>query len=78
MALFKAIEKYGSIRQAATGLGMSYRAAWGKIKATNHYAVIDIMNPDRLNLRERVYFLPSNMLKMTYCIYGEGDLRWSA
>lgn len=34
LALFKAIEQYGSIRQAATNLGMSYRAAWGKIKAT--------------------------------------------
>lgn len=33
-ALFEAIEETGSIRQAATKLGMSYRAAWGKIKAT--------------------------------------------
>lgn len=34
MKLFRAIEECGSIRQAATKLGMSYRAAWGKIKAT--------------------------------------------
>lgn len=34
MALFEAIEQFGSIRQAAVNLGMSYRAAWGKIKAT--------------------------------------------
>ncbi len=34
MALFEAIDRYGSIRQAALNLGMSYRAAWGKIKAT--------------------------------------------
>ncbi|ADG83080.1 winged helix-turn-helix domain-containing protein [Thermincola potens] len=33
-ALFQAIEETGSIRQAANKLGMSYRAAWGKIKAT--------------------------------------------
>lgn len=33
-ALFEAIEETGSIRQAAAKLGMSYRAAWGKIKAT--------------------------------------------
>lgn len=32
--LFEAIEETGSIRQAASKLGMSYRAAWGKIKAT--------------------------------------------
>lgn len=32
--LFEAIEKTGSINQAAASLGMSYRAAWGKVKAT--------------------------------------------
>ncbi len=32
--LLHAIEETGSIRQAATKLNMSYRAAWGKIKAT--------------------------------------------
>lgn len=32
--LFEAIAETGSIRQAASKLGMSYRAAWGKIKAT--------------------------------------------
>ncbi len=34
LALFQAIEDTGSIRQAAEKIGMSYRAAWGKIKAT--------------------------------------------
>jgi molybdate transport system regulatory protein len=33
-ALFEAIEATGSIRQAASKLGMSYRTAWGKINAT--------------------------------------------
>ena len=33
-ALFEAIEETGSIRQAAAKLGMSYRAAWGKLKKT--------------------------------------------
>lgn len=33
-ALFKAIMETGSINQAAKSLGMSYRAAWGKIHAT--------------------------------------------
>lgn len=32
--LFEAIDETGSIRQAANKLGMSYRAAWGKIKTT--------------------------------------------
>src|SRR3990172_12491067 len=32
--LLKKIGDLGSIRQAALEMGMSYRAAWGKIKAT--------------------------------------------
>lgn len=42
-ALFEAIDKYGSIRQAATHLGMSYRAAWGKIKATEERLGIQLL-----------------------------------
>lgn len=34
VALLLAIAETGSIRQAANKLNMSYRAAWGKIKAT--------------------------------------------
>jgi molybdate transport system regulatory protein len=34
VALFQAIEETGSIKQAAEKLNMSYRAAWGKINAT--------------------------------------------
>ncbi|MCX5859806.1 MAG: LysR family transcriptional regulator [Proteobacteria bacterium] len=32
--LLNAIEELGSLRKAADKMGMSYRAAWGKIKAT--------------------------------------------
>ena len=32
--LLQKIEEYGSIRKAAEELGMSYRAAWGKIRKT--------------------------------------------
>lgn len=34
LALFQAIDETGSINKAAAKLGMSYRAAWGKINAT--------------------------------------------
>jgi molybdate transport system regulatory protein len=34
VALFQAIEETGSIKQASEKINMSYRAAWGKIKAT--------------------------------------------
>ena len=32
--LLDRIEEYGSLRKAAESLGMSYRAAWGKLRAT--------------------------------------------
>jgi len=32
--LLAGVERYGSLRKAAQELGMSYRAAWGKIKKT--------------------------------------------
>ena len=32
--LLEKIEEYGSLKKAADSLGMSYRAAWGKIKAS--------------------------------------------
>ncbi|HHT9106902.1 MAG TPA: winged helix-turn-helix domain-containing protein, partial [Candidatus Wujingus californicus] len=32
--LFDAIARRGSLNAAAKELGMSYRAAWGKVKAT--------------------------------------------
>lgn len=43
-ALLKAIAETGSIRQAASRLGMSYRAAWGKIKATEERLGIDLVS----------------------------------
>lgn len=32
--LLNKIEEYGSLRKAAESLGMSYRAAWGKLRST--------------------------------------------
>lgn len=43
-SLLEAIEEYGSIRQAATKLGMSYRAAWGKIKATEERLGVQLLD----------------------------------
>ena len=34
LQILTAIEQHGSILSAAKGLGMSYRAVWGKIRAT--------------------------------------------
>jgi molybdate transport system regulatory protein len=36
LQLLEAVEELGSLRRAATGLGMSYRAAWGLLKVTEH------------------------------------------
>lgn len=43
-ALLEAIDEYGSIRQATAKLGMSYRAAWGKIKATEERLGIQLLD----------------------------------
>jgi molybdate transport system regulatory protein len=34
LALLEAVERLGSLRQAARELGMSYRAGWGLLKVT--------------------------------------------
>lgn len=44
MALLQAIDRYGSINQAAANLQMSYRAAWGKLKATERRLGFKIIN----------------------------------
>ncbi|OEF97007.1 winged helix-turn-helix domain-containing protein [Desulfuribacillus alkaliarsenatis] len=43
-ALLSAIKDTGSIRQAASRLGMSYRAAWGKIKATEERLGLELVS----------------------------------
>ncbi len=44
LALFQAIEECGSINKAASKLGMSYRAAWGKITATEEHLGIKLVD----------------------------------
>lgn len=43
-ALLELIDRYGSLRQAAKELGISYRAAWGKLRKTEDllgYKLVD-------------------------------------
>lgn len=44
LSLFQEINKCGSINQAAAKLGMSYRAAWGKVTATEKRLGIKLLN----------------------------------
>ena len=41
--LLVAIEELGSLRKAADKLGMSYRAAWGKMRATEKAAGVKLL-----------------------------------
>ncbi len=41
--LLEGIKEHGSLRQAAKSLGMSYRAAWGKLKTTQDLLGIDLV-----------------------------------
>jgi molybdate transport system regulatory protein len=43
-AILEAIDECGSIRQAASKLGMSYRAVWGKLKATEERLGIQLLD----------------------------------
>lgn len=42
--LLESIERLGSLNAASKELGMSYRAAWGKIKATEKVLGIKLLN----------------------------------
>lgn len=41
--LLDRIEELGSLRKAADSLGMSYRAAWGKLRATEETLGLDLV-----------------------------------
>jgi molybdate transport system regulatory protein len=41
--LLQGIEEYGSLKKAAEAMGMSYRAAWGKIKSTEKILNISLI-----------------------------------
>lgn len=45
--LLDKIEEHGSIRKAAEDLGMSYRAAWGKLKATEKTLGVELIEYSR-------------------------------
>ena len=43
--LLAKIDQYGSLQKAANSLGMSYRAAWGKIKKTEEILGMKLITP---------------------------------
>lgn len=43
--LLDRIDRYGSLQKAADDLGMSYRAAWGKIKKTEEILGMKLITP---------------------------------
>jgi molybdate transport system regulatory protein len=43
--LLTKIDRYGSLQKAADDLGMSYRAAWGKIRRTEEVLGIKLITP---------------------------------
>lgn len=57
--LFEAIEQTGSISQAASLLGMSYRAAWGKIIATEERLQLKLVERQQGNRRKGTHLTPT-------------------
>ena len=56
--LFEAIEKTGSMSQAAAILGMSYRAAWGKVTATEERLNLQLVERQQGNRRNGTRLTP--------------------
>jgi molybdate transport system regulatory protein len=57
--LFEAIEKTGSMSQAAAQLGMSYRAAWGKVTATEERLNLHLVERQQGNRRNGTRLTPA-------------------
>lgn len=57
--LFQAIEKTGSMSQAAAVLGMSYRAAWGKVTATEERLSLQLVERQQGNRRNGTRLTPA-------------------
>ncbi|ETI69980.1 winged helix-turn-helix domain-containing protein [Neobacillus vireti] len=57
--LFEAIEKTGSMSQAAALLGMSYRAAWGKVTATEERLNLQLVERKQGNRRNGTRLTPA-------------------
>lgn len=57
--IFEAIEKTGSLSQAAALLGMSYRAAWGKVKATEERLQLTLVESKQGNRRKGTMLTPA-------------------
>lgn len=57
--LFEAIEKTGSMNKAAALLGMSYRAAWGKVTATEERLQLKLVERQQGNRRNGTTLTPA-------------------
>lgn len=57
--LFEAIEKTGSMNKAAALLGMSYRAAWGKVTATEERLKLQLVERQQGNRRNGTKLTPA-------------------
>lgn len=57
--IFEAIEQTGSMSQAAALLGMSYRAAWGKVTATEERLQLQLVERQQGNRKKGTVLTPA-------------------
>ncbi|NMD71458.1 LysR family transcriptional regulator [Bacillus sp. DNRA2] len=57
--LFEEIERTGSMNQAAAALGMSYRAAWGKVTATEERLNMQLVERQQGNRQKGTILSPA-------------------
>jgi len=67
--LLEKIEEYGSLRKAAEDLGMSYRAAWGKIRKTEKVLGVKLIAQCRSKKEGHNLTEEGRMLKEKYLLW---------
>lgn len=71
------IEEYGSLKRAAEDLGMSYRAAWGKIRATEEVLGVKLIAQNGCKKGGQHLTKHGLLLKEKYLLWFEEVERWA-
>ena len=71
------IEEYGSLKKAAEDLGMSYRAAWGKIRRTEEVLGVRLIAPNGSKKGGHHLTEHGLLLKEKYLLWFQQVERWA-
>lgn len=75
--LLTKIEEYGSLKKAAEDLGMSYRAAWGKIRRTEDVLGVKLIAQNGCKKGGHRLTKHGLLLKEKYLLWFQGVEQWA-